>query len=370
MKQLIKYTLALGWTLLLAGGFLACNNNDDEVVPAPTISRVRTISRDSVYTYVAQTTLTTSTTLTRTIPVALDSTTTLGQPGRLYAILGENLQRTTAIYFNDVSVYFNPAFVTGTSIIVQIPVTTPFSGSNKLRVVTSSGQAEFGFAIRQPFPAITAVDQLAGNPGDIITLTGTTFDGTTAVKFGAITAEITSLSATQLKVKVPAGVTNDTLSVTTPGGTTRYPILFGFKTLIFDDALATGWSSQGYNGKPTVPSKGIVKRGTASMQYDFTGGYGGWQNFYGGTPLPLANYKVLKFSLYGGTGTDGKVVKVLLNGNYDKGLQVVLKAGVWQNFAVSLATLGVTTGNLTELTLQEFSGNVPETIYLDDVGLY
>ena len=41
------------------------------------------------------------------------------------------------------------------------PVTTPFSGSNKVKVVTSSGQTEFGFSIKQPAPVITNIDQLA-----------------------------------------------------------------------------------------------------------------------------------------------------------------------------------------------------------------
>ena len=368
MKTIFNCVLALGWVMGLVGCFSACQNKDNDVAPAPVISRVRTISRDSVYTYTVQSSLTTSFTATRTVPVAFDSTTTLGQPGRLYAILGENLQKTTAIYFNDVSVYFNPVLVTNTSIIVTIPVTTPFSGSNKLKIVTTSGQTEFGFSIKQPFPAITGVDQLAGNAGDIITLTGTTFDNVSAVTFGTTVAEITAKSPTELKVKVPAGVTSTTLAVTTPGGRANYGIPFGFKYTIFDDAFAGGWSSGGYNGKGTVPSTGVVRRGKASMQYDYTGGFGGFQNYADGS-VDLTTYTGIKFALYGGSGTDGKVVKLVLNGNYDKGLQLVLKAGTWQNIAVPLSTLGAT-GKLTELTLQEFSGNVPETIYIDDVGLY
>lgn len=369
MKTLLRYALALCWVIGLASWFTACKSNDDAVDPAPVISRVRTVSRDSTYTTTVQTSLTATTTATRTIPVALDSTTTLGQPGRLYAIIGENLQKTKAVYFNDVSVYFNPAFVTSTSIMVAIPVTTPFSGSNKVRVETTSGQAEFGFSIKQPFATITNVDQLAGNAGDIITITGTIFDNVSAVTFGTTSAEITAKTPTELKVKVPTGVTSTTLAVTTPGGTTAYSVPFGFKYALFEDALIPGWTAAGYNGKPTVPSTGQVKRGTASMQYDYTGGFGGFQNFLGGTPIVLADYTGIKLALYGGTGTDGKIIKMVLNGNYDKGKQLVLKSGVWQTFSISLSELGAT-GTLTEVTFQEFSGNVPETIYIDDLGLY
>ncbi len=369
MKTILNCVLAVCWVAGLVGGFSACQKNDDNVAPAPVITRVRTVSKDSMYTYTVQSSLTTSYTAIRTVPVAFDSTTTLGQPGRMYAILGENLQKTTAIYFNDISVYFNPAFVTNTSIIVTIPVTTPFSGSNKVKVVTSSGQTEFGFSIKQPAPVITNIDQLAGNAGDIITITGTTFDNVSAVSFGTANAEITAKTTTELKVKVPAGVTSTTVAVTTPGGKVAYGIPFGFKYALFEDALIPGWTAAGYNGKPTVPSKGVVKRGTASMQYDYTGGFGGFQNFLGGTPVDLSKYTGIKLALYGGTGTDGKIIKMVLNGNYDKGKQLVLKAGTWQTFSIPLSDLGAT-GTLTEVTFQEFSGNVPETIYIDDLGLY
>jgi hypothetical protein len=369
MKTIISYSIVLCCLLGITGGFVSCQKNND-VAPAPTISRVRTVSKDSVYTYQTPYNLDSMTTATRTVPVAFDSTTTLGKPGTMYAILGQNLSGTTAIYFNDVSVYFNPALVRDDVILVTIPTTTPYSGSNKLRVVTTGGSAEFGFSIQQPAPVITAVDQLAGIAGDVITLTGTTFDNVMSVTFGTAVAEITDKSPTQLKVKVPTGVTSTTLAVTTPGGRSAYAIPFGFKYVLFDDALIPGWTAAGYNGKPTVPSKAVVKRGTASMQYDYTGGYGGFQNFLGGTPINLTNYTGIKLSIYGGTGSDGKIIKMVLNGNYDAGKQLVLKAGVWQTFAVPLSTLGVTTGTLTEVTFQEFSGNVPETVYFDDLGLY
>jgi hypothetical protein len=113
----------------------------------------------------------------------------------------------------------------------------------------------------------------------------------------------------------------------------------------------------------------VAKRGTGSLKFEYTGGYGGFQMFYGGTPISLATATGVKFSIYGGPGTEGKVVKLVVNGSYDKGVQLVLHAGVWTDVAVPLSTLGAT-GSLTEITLQEFSGNVPSIIYIDDLGLY
>ncbi|MFD2935009.1 IPT/TIG domain-containing protein [Spirosoma flavum] len=368
MKNKLNYSIVFFWLVGLAGGLTSCKKEDD-VTPAPVITRVRTVSKDSIYTYTAQYNADSSYMATRTVPVAFDSTTILGRPGRIYAIIGENLGSASAIYFNDVSVYFNPVLVTNNTIIVTIPTTTPFAGSNKLRVVTAGGSVEFGFSIQQPAPVITKVDQLAGQSGDVITITGTIFDNVTAVRFGTVNAEITGKSATQLTVKVPASLSTAAISVTTPGGTAAYSIPFGFKTAIFDDALATGWYSGGWNGTPTVPSKGVIKRGAGSLQYDYTGGFGGFQLGNDASPVPLTGATGIKLSLYGGSGTEGKIVKLVVNGNYDGGVQLVLHAGVWTDYAVPLSSLGAT-GTLSQIVFQEFSGNAPETIYVDDLGLY
>lgn len=368
MKKIINYSLLLLSLLGVIGTFNACQKGDD-VAPAPTITRVRTVSKDSAYTYQTAYNLDSTLTATRTAPVKFDSTTTLGKPGTLYAIIGQNLKTVSAVYFNDINAYFNPALVTDNSILISIPLTTPFTGSNKLRVVTSGGTVEYNFGIQQPAPVITKVDQLAGAAGDVVTITGTTFDNVSAVSFGTAAATIIEKSSTQLKVSVPASVSTATISVKTPGGTASYGILFGFRTPIFTDAYAAGWSAGGFNGTATVPSAGAVKRGTGSVKFEYTGGYGGFQMFYGGTPITLATATGVKFSIYGGPGTEGKVVKLVVNGNYDKGVQLVLHAGTWTDYAVPLSSLGAT-GTLTEITLQEFSGNAPSVIYIDDLGLY
>lgn len=368
MKAIIKHFVGLCGLLAVVGSFSACQDND-EVVPAPVISRVRTVSRDSISTYQTPYNLDSSYTATRTTPIAFDSTTALGKPGTLYAIIGQNLQTVSAVYFNDVNAYFNPALVTNTSIVITIPQTTPFTGSSKLRVVTLGGTVEYDFAIQQPAPVITRVDQLAGAAGDVITITGTTFDNVSAVRFGTAVATITEKTATQLNVTVPASVSTAAISVTTPGGTVAYGIPFGFRTPIFTETLTTGWSPGGWNGSSEVPSKGAAKRGTQSLKYEYTGGYGGFQLSNGGPALPLAGATGLKFSIYGGSGTEGKIVKLVLNGNYDAGLQIVLRAGTWTDYAVPFTSLGAT-GSLADITIQEFSGNVPTVIYVDDLGLY
>jgi len=69
-------------------------------------------------------------------------------------------------------------------------------------------------------PTISSFNPTSGNVGTSVTLTGTNFTGTSAVKFNGITAgSFTVVSATSITTAVPLGATTGTLSVTTASGT-------------------------------------------------------------------------------------------------------------------------------------------------------
>lgn len=82
----------------------------------------------------------------------------------------------------------------------------------------------------QVAPAVTRLSESAGQPGDQLVINGTGFLGATAVRFGAVTVEISGASAgnatidsdTQATVTVPPGPASRTtvdVTVTAPGGT-------------------------------------------------------------------------------------------------------------------------------------------------------
>lgn len=76
-----------------------------------------------------------------------------------------------------------------------------------------------GSAEPPPAPTIASFTPTSGPVGTNVTITGTGFTGTTAVKFGGTSASFTFGSDTSLTATVPTGATTGTISVTAPGGT-------------------------------------------------------------------------------------------------------------------------------------------------------
>jgi hypothetical protein len=67
-------------------------------------------------------------------------------------------------------------------------------------------------------PALLSFTPTSGSVGTPVTLTGTSFTGTTAVRFGTKVATFTVNSDTQITTQVPNGAVTGKISVTTPGG--------------------------------------------------------------------------------------------------------------------------------------------------------
>lgn len=372
MKNIISHMkTAAGLCFALSLCFVSCKkDNEKGVEAAPVITRIRTVSKSTADSITKLVTLDSSANYAHTTVVAFDSTTTTGKLNTQYAIIGENLLKTTQVIVNGVAIYFNPALLTDKSIIFTLPATAPWGASqeNKIRVVTNYGSTDFGFNVQQPAPTITSLNPVAAGAGETITITGLVFDGVTSVRFDTKEATIVSSTATEIKVKVPEGIVQAYVYVTTPGGTSKSPSAFGFKKIIFDDALDAGFSVYGgWGGTIDIANTTIVKRGTRSIKISYTGGYGSPLQFgYTGATLTLSNYTAVKISIYGGAGTEGKSVKLVFNGA--DGYLITLHQGVWTDYTIPLSSIS-SAATLNEIWLQEFSGNTPSEVYVDDFGL-
>lgn len=365
MKKILSstyYLFFLAAFAALAGGMQSCKKND--TTAAPVVTRVRTIA----------------TTDASGKPVALDSTVNAVIPGNQYAIIGDHLATTYKVTFNGAEATLNPAMITDNTIILQVPANTPFT-SSELMVSTQYGTVTFKMGVLQPAPVITDVSQMNGVAGDRVTISGTAFDNVSSVKFGNAVASVVSASATKIVVTVPQNALGS-ITVTTPGGTaagpyTSYdnitlPVLvpFGLKSVVYDEAIVAGWQ-WGWSYDVDPASTAVVKRGTYSIKQTYNGAYSGLM--IGANSVNMSDYSYVKFSIYGTTGTEGKVIKVAVNDFDHLGVSVLLHAGVWSTYVIPITAFQDASGSpasFNSVGFQELSGNAPETIYLDDIGLY
>lgn len=176
-----------------------------------------------------------------------DSIITAGSFGLTIAMVGESLGDVQEVWFNDLKASLNPNFVTGTSIICAIPNKLPSKITNKVTLVTKSGESfTFDFKVILPKPVITGLYNEMAAPGSITKVLGSALYFISEVKFGSVPATILEFKENEISVTVPAGATAGSLiTVTGEGGT----VVSAFKykdagMWLFDfDKAATSWNS-------------------------------------------------------------------------------------------------------------------------------
>ncbi|MEI9921916.1 MAG: IPT/TIG domain-containing protein [Bacteroidota bacterium] len=111
---------------------------------------------------------------------------------------------------------------TGTDTDIQIKVKVPVTAvTGKITVNNGVGTATTvsNFEVLAA-PTITSFAPTSGIIGAQVTITGTNLQYNPVVKFGSVTATVSSINPTQLIVVIPAGATDGKISVTTDGTAT------------------------------------------------------------------------------------------------------------------------------------------------------
>jgi hypothetical protein len=381
MKIKINF-FSLLLSVLVVAGLASCKKTEEGGKGAPTVTRVRLLSKtDTTRDVIHTITLDSISVYDQSRLRAFDSTVVQGRLGVQYAILGTNLLTTKSVVLNGVSIYFNPGLLTDNSIILNIPITVPYGATqpNKLVITTQYGSVSTDFSIRQPLPSITSFTPTSGAAGTLVTITGTSLDNATAVRFDNIPAQIQGTpTKTQLQVKVPAGVEGAYIFVTTPGGTTKSIDVYGipvpaFKELVYDEITAPNWNFGGYNTKRDSLNKEHTKRGQFAIKATSSANYGGVVLSYkttagNGVDLEKAGITSIHYSLYGDMAADGKKVQVYVNGNFNTAVQATIVGGKYIDVVIPISSFtGVKV--ITEIAIQDATGAAPLTWYIDDIGL-
>ena len=140
-----------------------------------------------------------------------------GVPGATVTISGAALLGATRVAFNNTTAQITSN--TNTAIKALVPAG---ASKGKVSVTTAGGTATSAtnFTPKAPAqPTISSFTPTSGVPGATVTVKGTNLLGATRVAFNGANAEISSDTATQLKVLIPADATTGKIAVTTGGGT-------------------------------------------------------------------------------------------------------------------------------------------------------
>ena len=141
--------------------------------------------------------------------------------------------------------------------------------------------------------------------------------------------------------------------------------------IIYGDALASGWSDNGWNYTVNLANASPVHSGTASMAYTLQAGGGAGPFKQAG--VDTTPYKTLSFWMHGGSTGGQKLTLQIVRGISVAGTLSLptLPANTWVNFALPLGVLGLT--DVPDFSGIRFvdaanSGEVP-AFYVDDVML-
>jgi hypothetical protein len=145
-------------------------------------------------------------------PTITSFSPTSGGPGTVVTITGNFFSKVSNVSFGGIaaSSYTVNSLTTITAVVGQ-------GGNGAVSVTTATGTAQSPGFIMVPPPTITSVFPSSGPVGSQVTISGRNFSTVPSenlVRFGSVKANVVSASATQLVVTVPAGSTNEPITVT------------------------------------------------------------------------------------------------------------------------------------------------------------
>ena len=196
-----------------------------------------------------------------TNPESKDSLLVGAGQGRLIAIIGENLQSVTEIWFNDQQASLTPAYISPTNILVRVPTQIPKDITNKMKLVFANGLTLFhDFEVEISEPVVSSMVSEFVNEGDVATIRGDFFYEPLTVTFtGGVNGELVQVLDKEIQVRVPAGAQPGPITVKTNFGETKSDFWFRDNRNIFISSDPySGWWNPSYvvsNPGPTDPPK-------------------------------------------------------------------------------------------------------------------
>ncbi|MGZ8652236.1 MAG: IPT/TIG domain-containing protein, partial [Actinomycetota bacterium] len=143
-----------------------------------------------------------------------------GPIGSSVTINGTGFLGASSLKFNGTAAGFS-VNGSGTQIIATVP-SGATTGPITVTGPDGTGTSGSNFTVTPPVPIITGFNPTSGAVGTSVSINGSGFTGTSAVRFNGTGAAFTVNGAgTKITTTVPAGATTGKVSVQTPGGTAQ-----------------------------------------------------------------------------------------------------------------------------------------------------
>lgn len=140
--------------------------------------------------------------------------------------------------------------------------------------------------------------------------------------------------------------------------------------VIYDDTLAAGWQDWSWNSTVDLENNTPVESGTSSLSVTYTQGWAGL-SLRAPSPIDVSGYSTITFAIHGGT-TGTRNLQFFIQRSDDGGesdlFAIDASAGSWQTVMIPLTTLG-SPKTIARINLQDRSGNVQPTFYIDNLRL-
>ena len=184
-----------------------------------------------------------------TNPKSADSLLVSAGQGKMVAIVGENLQNTVELWFNDQKAVLTPTYITSKTILVSVPTEVPAIITNQLKLIFSNGDSlKHDFKLEISEPEVSSMVNEYALIGEVAKIRGNFFYPPITVTFaGGVAGELVSLKPELIEVRVPAGALPGQVIVKTNFGETKSDFMFRDNRNIFISSDPfTGWWNASY----------------------------------------------------------------------------------------------------------------------------
>jgi len=269
--------------------------------------------------------------------------------GENLTINGTDLDLVTSLLFQGEPQILAASFVSQseTAIVVKVPEnakkgTLTLNSRSPIKVTSPE--------ITIILPLGTSVSPQPAVPGDEITITGSDLDLVGQIIFPGVSQAVTafiSQTGTSIRVVVPQGVISGGMTFVTKRGYATPGPVFLIPTeeknplllTLFDGEFHKGFGDWSFNLNASNPHNGEqFVNGTASWKADFQA-WGGLQLGQDAPGTPVAGgLKTFAFSVYGGAGSNGALIQIVLNDTWGNTVQKNIVEGEWTEFEIPVSS--------------------------------